>query len=908
MSSSKVAQRRAHFAREHLAWIVVRHFLSADLVEELSRAVVAVASERRLAFDDLFDTARSSGTLALASWAVRPRPTESAFGKFLQRFIVQLVRQGDQTAGAFEREATPGEAATMRALEGALRCSTIDMGTIAPATRLLEPVPESLQALLSMISRLREHPLTAERGDLRPLLADCLRRFESPLDAVIVKHLGDLCADSDRWEEADELYEWASEVLTAADPAWLGFTTALGHMVLQSRAAALRTLEGPGASRSALARLAGHGSVKTDPLPFVNATPDELNARSADDEMFFGPDTRTEVLLAPQLLETNDLTPAYDHWLNENFEDAHRWFWAVLRRQIAFGSASYSRHTKASYGHSVVDASRSAVGKHKDTRQFELAIRLLVESGEAKAVEATSWTEPLVAEYVDAERVATTLAHAHRAPGAVSERTLVTVALFKHWLRALPPGMDGVATSMLSFLVDTAREAAWSFVSNRNLAGAAIEALKDVAERRPEFRRLTADAVGAAVTTRLSEDSFLTASAVLELAYAFVEEFDELTLVQVAMAVLDRLDTFGSGQGPWPLLRPAIAILSSKRVLSLCRRNSSLSARVPKALVELGLESESEHASLMYLLRDLDPVWVQGQVDISRIDDVVQKLRKRAGQTNSSRAADDILALLVAPAFSGADGLRDALAALLAILQSAARGRPSISFPRAYLPLMLIGEKGAALASEAALPTDEFETLVGSLFEALLGVWKKAAATPLIFAGFAIPARTAPNRALIHNWTFASVGFARSLGHEPEMSAALASAARDPSLETSIAVARAIRATAGDPETFDVDAIRGEKREAFYAALGQRLALLRDLPEEIRLSVMAVLLEQCFRLGPRGLDAGVFAVASELGTRIEAHTIEAEAYRRRLDNDPDLRLGLAPLFESLRRTGPATPL
>lgn len=76
MSSSKVAQRRAHFAREHLAWIVVRHFLSADLVEELSRAVVAVASERRLAFDDLFDTARSSGTLALASWAVRPRPTE----------------------------------------------------------------------------------------------------------------------------------------------------------------------------------------------------------------------------------------------------------------------------------------------------------------------------------------------------------------------------------------------------------------------------------------------------------------------------------------------------------------------------------------------------------------------------------------------------------------------------------------------------------------------------------------------------------------------------------------------------------------------------------------------------------------------------------------------------------------
>ena len=907
MSGSKVARRRAHFAREHLAWIVVRHFLSAGLVEELSRAVIGVASRRQLAFDDLFDTARSGGPSALASWAVRPRPIDSAFGKFLQRFILQLVRQNDQTAGSFEREATPEEAAVMRALDGAVRCGAIDIGTIALATRLAEPVPESLEAVLSMISRLSALPSTVERGNLRPLLTDCLRRFEAPLDAVIVKHLGDLCADVDRWKEADELYEWASELLTVADPAWLGFTTTLGYMVLQSRAAALRTLEGPGAASSSLARLIEERSVKMDPLPFVNATPDELNAKAAEKEMFFGLDTRTVVLLAPQLLETDSLELAYDHWLNEDFADAHRWFWAVLRRQIAFGSASYSRHTKASYGRSVVDAARSAVGKHKDTRQFELAIRLLVESGEAKAVEATLWAEPLVAEYVDAECIAAAVAHARRAAGAEGERTLVVVALFKHWLTALPRGTESLAKSMLLFLVLIARDGVRSLVSKRSLAGAAFETLIDVAKRRPEFRRLAADAVADAIVTRLGEASMLAAPAALELAYEFLDAFDESALARIVMAILGGLGTFGSGQGPWTVLRPAIAILSSERVLSLCKHDSRLSTQVPKALIELGLESESEHASLMYLLRDLDPVWVQGQVDLSRVDGVVQKLRQRAGQTNSSRAGDDILALLVAPAFSGADGLRDAMKALLSILDSAVRGRPSISFERAYNSLMLIGEKRAALASEAALPVEEFDAFLSRLFEALLDVWKRAVTTPLIFAGFAIPTPTAPNHTLVHNWTFASVGFARSLGREQEMGAALASAARVPSLETSIAVARAIRITAGDPETFDVEVIREEKREAFYAALGQRLALLRGLPEQIRLRVTALLLEQCLRLGPKGLDAGVFAIASQIGTHVEVHALEAEAYRRRLDNDPDLRLGLAPLFESLRWTGRAVP-
>src|ERR1700730_15928063 len=110
-------RRRAHFAHNHLAWIVVRHFLSADLLEELCQAVVLEASRGTLALVDLFDTSRSGGPPALASWVIRPRPRESAFDHFLQGVIRQIVWQGDQTVRYLEHGIDPDVVATMKSLE-----------------------------------------------------------------------------------------------------------------------------------------------------------------------------------------------------------------------------------------------------------------------------------------------------------------------------------------------------------------------------------------------------------------------------------------------------------------------------------------------------------------------------------------------------------------------------------------------------------------------------------------------------------------------------------------------------------------------------------------------------------------------------------------------------------------------
>ena len=901
------AERYAHFARNHLPWIVVRHFLPADLLEELGHAIVGAASRGRIDFAAIFDTARSGGPSALASWAVRPRPTGSAFEAYLQRLVMRLVWQGDQTAGWSDRVVDPNELAAMEVLEVALAVSPVDFESVAYLSTRAAKAPGALQVLVSAVAELSRLAPGAQGPDLEPVLAGGVLEFEGPLDAVAVKFLGDLCADADEWEAASSRYERAGGLISAVvGPAWAGFTHALQAVLAQSRAAAAGALEGPAAASGILDELMELETLGTNLLGLVNAVPDQMTARSNSENIFFVEDTRAAVILTPQLMNAHDLASAYAGWLEGDYDEAHRLFWATLRRQTALGSAIYSRHTKAAYGRSLIDSAQARLGQERQPQRFDLGVRMLLESGRASSVEKTSWTERLIQEYVDEGRVTSTLAHAHRAPGTTRERTMVALALFKHWVQGLPPGAPDVARSMILVLVEAAKKAEWSIVSDRNLAGAAFEGLAKIAEARPEFRSLAAGAVADALVARIEEAAFLPVSAALELAHSFLEAFEDGALVRLGSAILGLLARFEPSNAPWPVVRPAIAFLASEQVLSLCRRNERLASTVPAALVEFALGSQTEQASLMYLLRDLDPNWI-GQVDASRLRNVVTELRRRAGEISSSRAADDILALLVAPAFSEAEGVRDALQALHAVLSSAAAGTPSISFSRAYLPLMEITKNRETVTAATSMPVDDITAILGGLLTTLLGVWARATTAPSIFAGFAIPPRTKPNPTLVHNWTFASISLARALDQEAAMVEALDVASLQSELEAPISLARALRVTAGDPETFDAERIRGETREAFYAALGQRLVLLGALPHAAGEHAAELLLEQCFRLGPRGLDAGVFAVACNLVSFPTTSSAEAEAYRRRLDNHPDIRLSLAPMYDNLKRKASARP-
>ena len=109
-----------------------------------------------------------------------------------------------------------------------------------------------------------------------------------------------------------------------------------------------------------------------------------------------------------------------------------------------------------------------------------------------------------------------------------------------------------------------------------------------------------------------------------------------------------------------------------------------------------------------------------------------------------------------------------------------------------------------------------------------------------------------------------------------------------------------MQAKASDSSTFELEEIRAETNEAFYASIGQRLTVLASLPRESRPEFISGLLEQCFRLGPNGLDAGIFVLASEAKAAFEMESDLAKNYRQRLDKTRELRLSLLPMFERLR--------
>jgi hypothetical protein len=897
MCSEGLAERLAHFKQNYLLWVVVRHFLSADLIEELSVAVVDAASNGSAALEDLFDTRISGGVSALATWVIRPRPVSQPFIGFLQRLIRAIVWQSDETVVPHDHDVKPVEKATMRSLESALELSHADLTTMAHWFTQAEALPEPLRVLVTAVNRLIEVVQPATTAALEPIITDIASRIEAPLSAILVKHLGDLCGGADLWDVAESLYSRAELMLAhPVDPIWREFIRALQPIILQSRASALRITAGPRDSSTLLVDALDSVLLKNNIIGLANATLDILSATAESDETRFPKDSRAAVLFAPQLLDAHDNSVALTSWANEEYPDAHRRFWAVLRRQIALGSATYSRYTKAYYGRSLIESLQAKDNKDRVAGDFWLGVRLLIESGVPKIANQTNWTESLVGRHVGIELVTKTIGHTRRAQGSLPERTLVTLTLFKRWLQVLPPGNALVAGAMLRFVAESARDFDWPFFSSRNLSGASFDALKEVGLARPEFRASVADGVIAAIIAKLADKELFAVVKAFETADAYVDAFDDRGLTLIVTTTLEVLERFDAHGRPWPVIQPALALLSCAAVKSLCDKDLALKAAVTSKLLSVSIETASENTSLMFVLRDLDPALIAAELDLNRLESVVSEIRRRAGEINSSAAVNNIEALLVAPTISRDAGIRDAIGGLLAILQSAARGRPSISFGQAYRPLMMLTEEREKIARDLSIPETEVTIMVEPLLDMLLQVWRKAAEMPLIFSGFAIPVPTAPNSTLVHNFTFASIGLARALGRENLMNDAMDGASRQPTLEMPMAVARAIRITAGDLEIFDLQSIQDEKRDAFYAALGQRLVLLKDLPPNTRTEIIKVLLEQCLRLGPKGVDAGVFTIALELSVFIENGSVELKNYRLRLDNDRELRLSVTPLL------------
>jgi hypothetical protein len=893
------AARTDEFRANHLPWLVVRHFLSADLIEELCSAIVTATSRGAVAFTDLFDILEAGGGSCLGSWAIRPRPVSLPLAGFLQRVVSEIAWQADGMPVFYEPDAPPAEAAAMKALEAALLLSHSDFGTLDSAQRHLQDVPPGLKQIASAMAALRDDvEETTPIDGLAPVIEKLVEGFETPLRALVVKHLGDLAADADRWSLADALYE-AADVHLAGKfiPDWQHPVQAFRAMVAQSRAAAAWNLRGAASATESLSRSA-QGDLASNPVFQINSAPDLLTSLLRGQEgIRFPDDNRVRLLVAPQLLDSRSLGSALEASQDGKNSDFVRRFWSVLRRQIALGSTVYVNSTKAYYGRALISEAQ------RDRRApevfFSMGVRLLVESGNAGATGQAQWSGALARSEITEALVAETIQRTMRAPGVIRERRLVVIELFKQWTIALPPEGAAIASQMLAFLTATARCSAWTPPSDRNLLGASLDALQEIAKARPELRSVAASGVAAATTRALSVQNIDAMTTAIETTLAYLDAFEQADLRDVVKATLSVLAGLSSGRGPWVLLRPAIELLSSEPVRTLCAEVPDLGKQVHAALLRAGLENESEYTNLLYLLKDADPADLASEIDAQRLQSAIASIRTHAAEINSSASTSNIMALLIAPALATRDGVREALDALLAILRSASEGRPTISFAYAYDPIMYLTDFRHRLVTGLRLTEPEVDRMVEPLLEELTKVWRRAPQNPLMFAGFSIPEPSKPNSTLVHNWTFASIGFARSFGQADMMAAAMNDASNHALLIDAMAVGRAVRVTAGDPEHFDLEAIKAERRDAFYAALGRRLVLLSQEPPEHVAAVIGVFLEQCFRLGPKGIDGAVFTAAFQRRVRIVPSNASA-SYRRRVDNDPELRLSLTPMLEALK--------
>src|SRR4051812_22183838 len=123
--------RLAQFTQWPLHWVVVRHFLSADLMEELSRALVSVASNGVLSFDALFESVQSAGLSALTCFILRPTPIDEPFGRCLQEVVRTIVWQSDQTVSFSDQGIKKEDAEFLREINIALTLSAIDFEAIS---------------------------------------------------------------------------------------------------------------------------------------------------------------------------------------------------------------------------------------------------------------------------------------------------------------------------------------------------------------------------------------------------------------------------------------------------------------------------------------------------------------------------------------------------------------------------------------------------------------------------------------------------------------------------------------------------------------------------------------------------------------------------------------------------------
>jgi len=893
MSNDSANLRKQYFVDNSLAWTSLRHFLPARMVRELAYAIVDQMSGGKISVSQLFDEVVTSGPEWLDSWLLQPREAHTPLEKYLQFHVRAIAWQNDAETYVPEEFGAPPQNINPRALENALRLGRADFSwPEQPLSDLRNSDQQSFLLLFEAIMKSRQILKSSTPKEFLAAIIPSLKAIEGPLATVIVKHLGDLCADADAWDKALALYTEAESQLTnELAPMWNELAGTLRSIVTQSVASAIWTVKGPGAAADFFSQALAATAITEAPLLVANASHDALAASLQAKDLPSLPDRRAALLLPPLLQNTHDPSSALQDWLKGDFRDSHRLFWAVLRRQISLGLTTESRNTKALYARSILDNLIADVARNRQPDLFQMAIGLLIESGDSGSASKVRWSGNLIDAYVDENCVDFAVTHAEAHSGTCTERQGVVIELFQHWIAMIAPERASAAISMLAYVTALATTAPTSLSNKENLGGRSLEVIHHVAQKRPELRSRVSSEVMKALIDKISSPAFWTAKrTAFEIAEEYVDVFSQDQLHNIIGATLNLLAKVDPKADAWPIVQPALTLLVSTPVKQFARVVPEIGKRIVDTILAFGVQQQSEYARVLFYLYDFDSSLLRDKSVADKLQNSLVQVRDRSLQSNSTSAVENIQALLIAPTISGRDGVRDALTGLAHILRSANESRSSLALPAAYATLLLLANQQKKIADELSLDLNEFRSLLSPLIPLVANLWIQAKDRPLLFAPFSLPPATVPNPVIVHNWAYASLIFAESLEQGDNILGALTTAMTQPMLKNSIALARATRSVADKSIKIDPEEIQKEDRDTFYSVLGRRLVVLQRLDDEHGREVCRALIDQCFRLGPRELDAAVFLSAARFDIAASVSRSDQSDYMKRLENHRDLRL------------------
>lgn len=901
--------RGQEFESNCLAWLALHHLIPVSELRELLQAMVRLATAQSASFEQLFEDVAAGPCLGLESWALRPLETSDPLLGYLQRCVRQIIWQHDNASHPQAGLGLAVSSVRPETIESALALGRLDLsvGSLNNVKFNIDS-NDAANIILDLIKTLSNHIDANTISEIEDVTLRMSSALSFPLSLLVVKHVADLLVDADLQSAAASLYRYVGESIRPRDIShWGTITNFTKTTALQGYASCLRTVDGAASAAAYLTSRLNEVSFLDDPLPAVNGSHDQLVSEMLGSMTFPNTaDQRASVLICPALLTSLGTGVALQHWVEQSFENASKEFWAVLRRQIALGSATEVRTTKFYYARNLFDAAAHYYERRNESNTWWLATRLAIESGRSDICKAIVWDHSAVRTYVDLSLIKRAIAHTQRSNAATPERQKVAVELFRAWVSCMPAENRDIANSLINFIADVARDGEVSVITQHNVAGRSMELLSEIAKEHPELRSSSAAKVALTIVNRLSKQtSWKDSSGTLDLAAQYFSAFSALDKEGVLTSILDLLDGLDPTKDFWPVIRPAMDILTSPKLADATQGKSSLEKRVAAAILRFGLQQSSEHGRLLMYLQNFDTASLQGLEISSQLNEVISTVRIRASSINSSDAVYNMFSLIFAAKITGYEAVLDALGALQDILKKTIVGTPPISFAYAYDVLGVLTSHQKRIAVDIGMDAKYFDAELQKILSLVVAMWKRAKTNPLIFAGISIPPSTRPNSTLVHNWTFCSLQFAQALGQEKKMLDVLEEAESSPSLRGAVNSGR-VASTDADTKSLSHEILASETSDAFYATLGSRLVATFGLPYEERCDVVRLLLAECFRRGPNPLDMSALAIAAQLGLSLV--NLPSDDYRARLfgAQHKAMQRSLGPVLLRLSRSEKST--